>query len=86
MMGAICVKLLEQRMESFLSGVFFDWESRCDELMVINDAVSGDVYLPNYAFKLFLGQVSMALLHGRPQLFKLNCTTMVHINLVEFSA
>ena len=50
MMRAIGVKLLEQRMESFLSGVFFDWESRCDELMVINDAVSGDVYLPNYAF------------------------------------
>ena len=86
MMRAIGVKLLEQRMESFLSGVFFDWESRCDELMVINDAVSGDVYLPNYAFKLFLGQVSMTLLHGRPQLFKLNCATMVHIDLVEFFA
>ena len=49
-MRAIGVKLLEQRMESFLSGVFFDRESRCDELMVINDAVAGDIDLINYTF------------------------------------
>ena len=49
-MRAIGVKLLEQRMESFLSGEFFDWESRCDELMVINDAVAGDIDFINYTF------------------------------------
>ena len=49
-MRAIGVKLLEQRMKPFLSGKFFDWESRCDELMVINDAVPGDIDLINYTF------------------------------------
>ena len=85
-MRAIGVKLLEQRMESFLSGVFFDRESCCDELMVINYAVPGDIDLINYTFELFLGQICVTLLHGRPQLIKFDRTAVIHIDLVEFFA
>ena len=73
-------------MESFLSSVFFDGERGSDELMVINNAVSGDINLSNYAFKLFFRQVGVTLTHGQPQLFKLDRATVVHINLVEFFA
>ena len=86
MMRAIRVKLLEQRMESLLSGVFFDGERRCYELMVINDAVPGDIDLSNYAFKLLLRHICVTFLHGCPQFFNLNRAAVVHIYLVEFFA
>ena len=85
-MRAIGVKLLEQRMESFLSGIFFDGESCCDELMVINDAVPGDIDLINYTFELFFGQVCVTLLHGHSRFIKFNRTAVIHIDLVEFFA
>ena len=84
MMRAIGVKLLEQRMESFLSGVFFDGESSCDELMVIDDAVSGDIDLIYYALELSLRQVSVTLTHSCLQLFNFDCAAVIHIYLVEF--
>ena len=85
-MRAIRVKLLEQRMQSLLSGVLFNRECSCNELMVINDAISCNIYLLNYAFKLLFRHFVVTLTHGIPQLFKLNRATVIHINLIELFA
>ena len=73
-------------MESLLSGVLFDGERGCDELMIIYDAVSCHVDLLNYSFELIFGQVGVTLTHGCPQLFHFNCAAVVRINLVKFFA
>ena len=49
-----------------MSGIFFDGERGSDELMVINDAVPGDIDFRNYAFELFIRQVGVTLTHGQP--------------------
>ena len=55
LMRAISVKLLEQRMESLLSCILFNRECSCNELMVIYNAISCNIYLMNYAFELLFG-------------------------------
>ena len=85
-MRTISVKLLEERMESLLSSVLFNWESCCDELVVIDDAISCNVYFLNDAFELLFSKVCVTLTHSYPQLFKLYRAAVIHINLVELFA
>ena len=81
---AIQVKLVEDSLENFLGSKLVDRESKCNELLVVNESIFISITISENACELSICHVRMNLSNGFFHLSNRNGAGSVDIKLLEF--
>ena len=60
LVGVVSVESLEEGLDALRCSILIDREGSCDELMIVDDSVTIDIYFFDDMLQLFFGQLSVA--------------------------
>ena len=80
----VSIKSLEERLDALWRRILIHRECGCDELMIIYDTVTVDIYLLDDVLQFLFGQIGVTLANSISQLSDFDRARSIFVDLVEF--